>query len=198
MKKNDKKVNDLEDSRELVRWAYKAEVGDLSDIQEFGEKFVIAALVSATEEGYRPFEQVNAVIKSTLLNDKKADYIIADIEAKKADSQTLSSLAQKTGTEIKQAENISLSSYFIPGAGYEPALIGSVMKAERDAISEPVKGTSSVYVFRVVSETENSGVLSAAEQKTQLTQGYSYRVNYQLFNTLREMSDIEDNRSRFY
>lgn len=198
LKVNDKKVNNMDDSREMVRWAFKSEVGTLSPIFEFGDKFVIAALTQIKEEGYQPVSSVSGLIKAQVIKDKKAEIIIAEIKAKQAESQTLSSLAQKVGSDVKQADNVSFNSYFIQGVGYEPALIGSVVTTPKDEISEPVKGTTGVYVFRVVGETETGSALSLEDQKQQIAQGYSYRVNFQPFNALRDKAEIEDNRARFY
>ncbi|MDB2651754.1 hypothetical protein N9Y26_00235 [bacterium] len=34
----------LESPRELVKWAYESNIGDVSDVFEFGDKIVVASL----------------------------------------------------------------------------------------------------------------------------------------------------------
>lgn len=196
--KNDKTVGGLDNPRELVRWSYGAELNTISPIFEFGDRFVLAVLTKVSDEGFRPIADVTSLIRAELLKEKKAAVIMADINAKKSDSQTLSSLAQKVGATIKSAEGINFSSFQITGAGIEPALVGAVSVASKDAISEPVKGINGVFVFRVVSsEKAESGMTIASERQNIIRQN-AYRVNYQAFNALKEEATIVDNRSRFY
>ena len=200
VKANDKKVNNMDDSRELVRWAFNdAELGKLSDVLELGDKFVIAVVTEIREKGIQPVEEVSGAIRAELLKDKQADYLVREINAAKAESQTLSSLAQKEGAAVKSANDITFSTYYLQGASsFVPALIGSVVVAPVNEVSEPVKGDNAVYVFRVVSEEENKNVVPLDQQKQQLAQGYAYRANYQTFNALRDKADIDDRRVKFY
>lgn len=196
--KNDKKVGALESPRELVRWAYGAELNTISPIFEFGDKFVLATLTKVSDEGVRPIADVTSLIKAELLKDKKAEKIIADINSKKGDSQTLTSLAQKVGATIKSADGITFASFQVPGAGIEPGLVGAISVAAKDAISEPVKGVSGVFVFRVTSsEVVDLGMTPEMERQNIMRQN-AYRVNYQAFNALKEKAEIVDNRARFY
>lgn len=196
--KNDKSVGALENPREMVRWAFNNEISTISPIFEFGDKFVLAVLSNVREEGYRPVEDVAQMIKAELLKEKKAEMIIADINAKKADSKSLTSLAKKVEAAIKSADGVNFSSYQVKGAGIEPALVGAVSVASKGEISAPVKGLSGVYVFRVTNEvTSDSKIDIAAERSNQLRQN-AYRVNYQAFNALKEEAEIVDNRARFY
>ncbi|MFB6343295.1 SurA N-terminal domain-containing protein [Saccharicrinis sp. FJH62] len=200
VKSSDKKVNNMDNSRELIRWAFNdAELGKLSDVQELGDRFVIAVVTEIRDKGIQPVEEVEGSIRAELLKDKQAEYLIKEINAAKAESQTLSSLAQKEGAEIKSASNITFGSYYIQGAnGYVPSLIGAVVKAPVNEISEPVKGDNAVYVFRVVSEEENKSVPTLDQEKQQLAQGYVYRANYQTFNALKDKAEIDDRRVKFY
>ena len=195
---NDKMVNNMEGSREMVRWAYKAEVGEISPIFEFDKQFVIGVLTEVKEEGYTPVSEVSAQIRAELIRRKKGEQIAKEIESKKASSQSLSSLAQSMGVPVKSAENINFSAYFVTGIGYEPALIGAVVATKPEVISNPVIGSTGVFVFRVMNEIPSQGALSLAEEKAQLEQAYSYRANYQPFNALQKKAEINDNRYRFY
>jgi len=196
--RDSKTVMGLENSKDLVRWAYKAEKGDISDVIELDNYFVVATLTKIADKGYRPQSEVAAIIRQELIREKKGELISADINEKKASSQSITSLAAKMGTSIKTASNISFSSYSIPSAGVEPKLIGAIAVAEKDVISEPLVGNRGVYVFKVTDVNEKTEVPSIAEEKASIAQGRSYMVNYQAFNTLQEMADVKDMRLKFY
>ena len=196
--KNDKNVGSLENPREMVRWAYSNEINSISPIFEFGDKFVLAVLSKVSEEGFRPVEDVTPMIKAELLKEKKAEKLMADINAKKGESKTLTSLAKKMGATIKSAEGVNFNSYQVKGAGIEPGLVGAVSVAAKDVISTPVKGLSGVYVFRVTNETSSDSKIDVAAERLNQVRQNAYRVNYQAFNAVKEEAEIADNRSRFY
>lgn len=196
--KNDKVVNGIQKARQLVQWSYRADVGELSEILEINDQFIIAAVTEVSKEGSKPLTLVNNEIKSKLINDKKAELIIAEIAEKKGDSQTLSSLAQKMDESVKSAENINFQSYQVTGAGVEPALVGAIAYASQETISEPIKGVNGVYVFRVTSSVSDVATPSAKDLAETMTSSYGYRINYQAFTALRANADIVDDRYMFY
>lgn len=198
LKKNDKTVNNLTKARSLVKWAYGADVGQISDIIEVDDQFVIAALTQVSDQGYQPMSAVEPIIKAELIKDKKAMMIIAQINEKRSDSQTLSSLAQKMNESVKNADGIDFQAYQVNGAGVEPALVGAVSFAKKDVISEAVKGNNGVYVFKVVAEQAPENVPTAKQLAQTKTGSYQYRINYQAFAALKDNADIEDLRYKFY
>lgn len=193
-----KTVMGLEDSKELVRWAYKAELGDISEVIELSDKFVIATLTKVAEKGYRPQEEVANMIKSTLIKEKKAQTIIDKINSYKSDSKTITSLANKMGTTIKTASDINFNSYSIPQAGTEPNLVGAISVTGVDAISEPIEGNRGVYVFKVTEETDNPNAQTIASTKSSIEQSKAYMVYYQAFNALEELANVEDYKIQYY
>ena len=203
LKENDREVNGLEYSRSLVRAAYQAEVGDIlvnnegSSIFEFGNSFIIAALVSATDEGTSPFEEVKPRVELAVRKDKKADMLIAKAKEAAASGSDFEAIAQKLESSVKDAANISFTSYSVPEMGMEPAVIGTVVSLAQDKISAPVKGNSGVYLLKVVSVSEGTDSDVVAEQN-RLAQSLGYRVNYQAFEAQKKVAEIEDKRSKFY
>jgi peptidyl-prolyl cis-trans isomerase D len=59
---NDKRIAGLESPRAMIRWAYQAEEGDVSQVFEFGDKFVIAAVSEVREKGYTPIDKIESEI----------------------------------------------------------------------------------------------------------------------------------------
>jgi peptidyl-prolyl cis-trans isomerase D len=61
----------LDNPRELVHWAYQAEIGQVSDVFEFGNKIVVATLTSIKNEGLVDLEDVRSTIEPIVRNTKK-------------------------------------------------------------------------------------------------------------------------------
>lgn len=196
--RDSKTVMGLEDSKDLVRWAYKAELGEVSDVIELDGMFVVATLSKVADKGYRAQSDVENLIKTELIKEKKADIIAEEINSNKAGSQTITSLAAKMGASIKSASNINFSSYSVAQAGVEPKLVGAISIASQEEISEPIAGNRGVYVFRVTSEVANPSARTIESEKNSMAQTKAYMVDYQAFNALQEIADVSDFRLKFY
>ena len=196
--RDSKTVMGLEDSKDLVRWAYKAEVGDISEVIELESQFIVASLTKAASKGFRSQEEVANLIKTELIKEKKAELIAQKINSNKEGSKTITSLANKMNTSIKTAANINFSSYSVAQAGVEPKLVGAISAASVDAISEPIAGNRGVYVFKITSDTDAQSGRTIESEKNALAQSRAYMVNYQAFNALQEIAEVGDFRLKFY
>ncbi len=206
LKKNTQSIPGLENSRSLVRAAYqtdnKEEVlrnNDNSAVFEFGDKFVVAILSNVSEKGYMSIANATSQIKRELIKNKKADKLIAELKKSSVGAKSLLSVAQKQGLEVKNANDISFSSFQIPGAGIEPVVIGEAATIAKGKISAPMKGNQGVYMILVtsVSETKPTAEFLKSYQP-RLEQGLQYRTNYQAYEALKKAADIEDNRYKFF
>ena len=192
--KNADKVNDLKNSREIVRWAFEAKQGQVSDVFKCGDQFVVAALTEVKDGEYRPLEDVRAELIITATNNKKAEYIKNQLK----DVTTLEAAAELFDTEVKSAENISLASYRLGAAGIEPAVIGTALALEANTLSAPVKGNNGVYLLTVDAKHVAEGQLNAATEINNLNMRTSYMYPPQaLLGLIIEKADIVDNRARF-
>ena len=192
--KNADKVNDLKNSREIVRWAFEAKQGQVSDVFTCGDQFVVAALTEVKDGEYRPLEDVRAELIITATNNKKAEYIKNQLK----DVTTLEAAAELFDTEVKSAENISLASYRLGAAGIEPAVIGTALALEANTLSAPVKGNNGVYLLTVDAKHVAEGQLNAATEINNLNMRTSYMYPPQaLLGLIIEKADIVDNRARF-
>ena len=101
------------------------------------------------------------------------------------------------GTEVKSAEGISMSSYRLGAAGVEPAVIGTALALDANAVSAPVKGNNGVYVVSVGEKKVAEGELDAAQEIMQLNMRTSYSLPYQAVSLIEENAEVVDNRARF-
>ncbi len=206
LNKNTKNIPGLENSRSLVRAAYKTDDtenvlmnAENSAVFEFGDKFVVAILSKIDKEGYAPIANVTSQIKREVIKNKKAEKIIAELKKNSNGAQSLSSIAQKENVEVKNANDISFASFQIPGAGIEPVVISEATNIAKDKISAPLKGNQGVYMLKVTGFTDTKPTAEfLKDYQPKMEQGLQYRTNYQSYQALKEAADIEDNRYKFY
>jgi peptidyl-prolyl cis-trans isomerase D len=199
IRENDKDIAGLENSRLLIRAAYKASVGSIilstegTPIFELGDQFVVATLTTEQEKGVASFSSVKSRVETEVRKEKKAQQLIEKMTGK----TDLAQLASSLNVSVGEAQNITFESSSIPAVGYEPAIAGAATALEANQVSKPVVGTNGVYVVKVSSV--NPGVdqdLAAGKQR--LAASINYRANTLAFEALRENAKIDDKRAKFY
>ncbi|MDG5800943.1 SurA N-terminal domain-containing protein [Marinilabiliaceae bacterium ANBcel2] len=193
---NDRSVGNIENSRELVRWVYEAEPGEMSQVLEFEDQFVVANLVSKTEKGVEPLSNVRAQIESVLLREKKADLLAERLKEFKDEGLNLTEIATKVEGDISFAEEISFETRQIPGAGIEPGLSGLAAHSPLNQIAGPVKGNNGVYLIQVTNEYDKEVDENSLRQE--FMQLISTKTNQQLPEWIKDKAEIEDKRFNFY
>ncbi len=199
VRENDKDVPGLENSRLLIRAAYKAKTGSIiastegTPIFELGNQFVIAFLTGEQEKGVASLNSVKARVEIEVRKEKKAQQLIEKMSGK----SDLNQLVSGVGATLSDAKDISFETYSIPGVGFEPAVAGAATALESNQVSKPVAGTNGVYVVKVNSVTTGTDQDLAAN-KLKLAASISYRANMYAFEALRENAKIVDKRAKFY
>ncbi len=195
MDRNMPNLYNIKNSRQIVRWAFEHEKGQVSDVYDCESQFVVAELTGINPKGYKSLESVTPEIKAALVNDKKADMIIADLAAKKA--ANIQALAAQLTVKADTAQQVNFESSSFGNRGFEPAAIVAASLSELNKLSAPVKGNQGVYVMQAYNKYENPMPFDAKMEKNALSTRYAYAV-YMSFEALREKADIEDNRYTFY
>jgi peptidyl-prolyl cis-trans isomerase D len=193
LNENSDKINDLKNSRPIVRWAFEAKAGQVSDVFECGDQFIVAALTEVNDGEYRSLESVKAELTIQAINEKKAAYITNKLNG----VTTLADAATLFDTEVKSAEAVSLSSYRLGAAGNEPVVIGTAFTLEPNTTSKPIKGNNGVYMISVGEKTVAEGQLNPTQEISNLNMRTSYTIPYQAISLIEEKANIVDNRARF-
>ena len=152
-------------SLEVVFWANKAKVGDVSELIKLDNNhYVIATLTGINDNEYRTVKEVASQIKSTLFRDKKFEQIAATMTG-----ATIEEVAAAAQGEVKTFENVKYDAYYIPGIGVEPRVLGTIASLEAGKLSAPIKGASGVYVLvnDTVTPAEEAQTLEAEKVKQQ-------------------------------
>ena len=185
-------------SRQVVRWAFGEDVNTVSDVFDCGDQFVVAVVTEVNEKGYTPVAKVSGQIKAELMKDKKAERMIADLQAKLAEGKSLEELVKALDVDVKEATGVSFASYSFGSAGFEPYVIGKAMTQEVNKLSQPIKGNSGVYVVLPTKATDGTGTFDAAAEIAQLNNRNMYSLSYTIYQDIRDNAEIVDTRSNFY
>ncbi len=195
LSENDRTVVGLDNPRQLIRWAFKGEKEEVSESFELGNSFVVGVITAVREEGHTDMEEIREQLEAEARKELKAVQFMEELEAAKAgDIQTI---ADNANLPVEIKENIRFTDAAITGLGRELALLGTIGGMEVGDISRPIKGDQGVYVVYLDSRQDvtapgdrnNANVLNTA---------LSSRVDYEVYEALKEKADIEDNRSKFF
>lgn len=190
--KNADKIAQLKQSRPIVRWAFEAKEGAVSDVFECGQEFIVAAVAAVREGEYAPMSDVQNELRFEAMNDKKAEVIMAQLK----DVKSLEEAAKILSTEVQLAEGVSMAGFRF-GAAAEPAVIGTAMKLNAGEVSAPIKGLTGVYVVKGGEKQTTDAEFDAQSQIAQLNMRSSYSLPYQALQLIEEKADVTDNRANF-
>ena len=201
IKENDAQIGQMQDARALVRWAFEAKKGDVSDPMPVGDQFVVATVDKIYEEGTQDVETARPLAENAIREEKKAAEIIKALGA----NPTLESAAAKYGKEIKTTaasdSSLTFKAQIIDSIGNEPKLIGAVFnKANLNKVAAPLAGKIGVFVFRVNSIAEKAADPNEdkVQKRLQQTTALRNQAVSNWFEGLRKKATIKDDRSKFF
>jgi len=193
---NDRQLPGLPSARSVIRWAFDAKRGEVSDVFALDNMYVVAILKNIRKQGFAPINDVAAEIDFELRREKKGEFIASRFVDATRNVQTFSELALNLNMPVESSA-VSFSSFSVPGIGIEPQLIGAVSGTDEGVISRPVSGINGVFLFTVtnISEPDDFGIESARER---LRVTFFNRSMSEPIQALRNSVKIEDMRSKFY
>ena len=187
-------ITGLANSRSIVKWMNKAEVGEVSDVFEFDNSYVVAILTKENKEGYKPIEDIENTIKEEIKAEKKYEILLARTE----NYSNLEDLSEIYNTTIVNDITGKLSSLSVNNLGYVPEVLGAVYGTEVGNISNPIKAQNSLIFVRVTARDQYRGEGDfSAEQKsmTDKIKNYSRTAS---FKVLQDDAGLIDNRFEIY
>ncbi len=194
LKPMDESFGTVQNQRQIVKWAF-ADDTNTNDVKRFeipNVGHVIAKLKKVTPKGVMSAEEARPMVENILKNKKKAEKIKA-----KLNGSSLASLATANKVTVMNAVDLTLGNPALPGAGFEPKVVGTAFASKVGQVSKPIEGNSGVYVVVTKAVTKAPAIKDFKEQVTQLSaqaKGNAGRI----MTALRNEADIEDNRADFY
>ncbi len=189
----------IDQGRQIVQWAFgdDTRVGDFSRIFELDNSFVVATLVEKRDKGIPSLSEIRSEIMSIAREEKKKEMIAEEISAAMANG-SLDNVAAQLGLEVAEATDLTFASNNLPGLGPEPKVIGSVFAMSEGEVKGPVAGNAGVFVVEVTRKDEEVIPSDLTANKRRLQDTFRNRVPADAFEAIKNMADIEDNRSMFF
>ncbi len=196
IKQNDFSIQGLGDSRSLVRWIYENKEGDISEPFQVDDKYVVALITGISKPGLVGVAEARPLVEPQVRNEKKAQQIIKT----KIRGNTLEEIAKSAGVSVQAADSISFQGAIIPNVGNEIKIIGaSFNKQIQNKLSEPIAGTTGVFVIRGNGVFAGSSLSSNPETIREASQTQlKSQVSYRSLTALKEAADVKDYRAQFY
>jgi peptidyl-prolyl cis-trans isomerase D len=192
----------VEGSRDIVKWAFagKTKEGTVSDIFDYEDKIVVAALVSINEKGIQPLEDVKEDIEILVRREAKAKYLLDKLKGK----SDFAAIASENGIMPDTIDFLSFKTYSLPKYGPEPYVQGRMTVAEVGKTVGPVKGDQGVYFFVVDKVNEAPEETNFQQQIQAHNNLMRQRVRGrdqqggEIYEAVVEKAEVEDFRRFFY
>jgi peptidyl-prolyl cis-trans isomerase D len=183
----------LESPRSLIRWANESSLGDVSDVFEFGNKFVVATLTKVNNEGLQDIEDAIVQVKGILATKKASEMLLDDLQ----DLQSLEQVSQDYGVELVSVAGLVFSNNQVPVLGQQPSFVGAAFAVAEGQTTKAFAGKNSVFVVRVDEATITPSTDFDLTKST-LSSSLSSKTNFQTYQALEDLTIIEDNRATYY
>jgi len=195
IKEGEYRVNGLDNAKELVKWAYNANKGDIS-IFSMADKHVVAKLSGIRNKGILPLEEVKDEVTAKAILQKKAELFTEEFKNKAGNEKNVQAIAGKLGLEAKTAKNVMFQQNMVEGVGPDAIMVGVVCGTKQGATSQIITGNTGVFVVSVTAVESAPEPKDYTEQKKEMERDLGGRSDSDAFFALKELSDIEFHKSR--
>lgn len=196
---SDRRISGLGDAREIVRWAFvDASVNQVSDVFELEDQYVIIVLSKKTSAGFASVDNIRIELTLKVKNELKGNYIIQKLQ--ESNSTTLDEFAEYYGNDANVYSNseLKLNSNSLPSVGFAPKTIGKAFSLNDGEISSPIKENDGVVIIQVNLLIKAPEIADYTSYKNQLFQRKSSRTSYLTSETIKEYSNILDERYKYF
>ena len=194
----DRTVSGVGEARSLVFWAYSSNtVINSVKLDDQNNRIVVAMLTKITEEGTQSLDDVRFQVEAAVKREKSAEVLKEEFNKFLSTATNIDELAKEMSLVPESASILSFSSNSIPG-GFEPNVVGAFYGVEQQQMSTPIVGNSGVYVVSTESIKESPAPKDYTALKKQLESQLQPRADFEVYNALKELAEIEDNRAKFY
>lgn len=170
-------------TRDIIKWAWSHEVGDVSGVFEVGDSYIVGTLVNAVDSEFAPLSE---------------PYVASQVERKAKNElcakKFVEELANINDFANADTVNVSFTRDGISGIGREPKLVAAISALPVESVSDAIVGDMGVYKVKVINENPSNSKTNVST----LNRDIKGIVANRMFESLRKAADINDNRSNFY
>jgi peptidyl-prolyl cis-trans isomerase D len=196
IKKNDKYVNNLSEARQIIRWAYEAKVGTVSNVFEMDNQYVVAILTGKRGKGLASPDDVRDEVSVKVRNEMKADKILEKLNASKGD---IDQMAKDYGTSATvSATQVNFGSASIEGIGSDPEALGKIFALKEGQRTIPFKGENGVIVLQMIKSYPAVEIADYGIYRNQISSQRAGQTDFKVDEAIKKDAEIEDNRYKFF
>ncbi|MDP4283114.1 MAG: SurA N-terminal domain-containing protein [Bacteroidota bacterium] len=200
VKENDFQLGGLQDARSIVKWAFDAKEGEVSEPFSVGDNFIVAIVDRKVAEGVPDVNTARPLVESVIRNEKKS----GEIQKKLNNPSTLEAAAAAYNLQVLNTgmdSTLTFQAQIINGIGNEPKIAGAAFDKDFQAkVSPPIPGNTGIFVIKVNSiapKTKLPQELLNQQENAQINSNIQSALG-KSFNSLKKIADIKDNRSKFF
>lgn len=189
-------ILNMENTKPIVKWALGTKRGEISDIFESGDNYIVAILTADRPDGIPALEDVRDDAIVAFRKHKKAEQFMNEFNSAIATSKDINSLANTMKLNVGSAQDVAFGSYFVPGAGIEPELLGTAFGIKVNTLSKPIEGNSGVFVL-VVDQFSPAPVMPdySMIKRDLMNQGKNRAA--EALTAVKEKANVKDYRYKF-
>lgn len=192
-------IYNIKGTHDALRWVFEnAEVGNVSEIYDCGDHnhLIVVALTGINEKGYYSIDKVKEYLKQQIMNDKKAEKIIASAK----NAKDFASAAKVANAVTDTVRNITFANpTFVRSINAsESVLSAAASKAQNGKFVGPVKGNYGVYMFQVINKNKSAEKFDAKAEQTTAAQNISRSAFYGIMQVLTKNANVTDTRYKFF
>ena len=192
----DEQLGVIEQTRDAVQWVFDKST-KVYDSQRFtySEGYIVVQILSISDEGFLPLDEVSNQIEQIIEEDKRVDLI----KQKYAAFESLEELQeQNSNFEINPASALNQRSTTIVGAGEESNVVGVAFALEENETSELIRGKEGMYKIKVLKLNPSEELEDFQSYAISLSNSKNNQIVEQVVDAIENDSKIKDNRTLYY
>ncbi len=186
----------LPKQRNIVRWTFEEDssIGDVKRFTLNSGGYVVVQITEKIDKGLSSIDNVGEEVRK-IISKKKKEVIIKN---RYKDIQSLDSFSKEDKVIIETASAINQKNPTIPGTGNEPFVVGTAFALNEGKTSSLIAGEKGVYMVVLLKKNIVPDLDDYSSYSKLILKNSSQNLAENIFNALKSVANIEDNRALYY
>ena len=186
----------LPNQRNIVRWTFEEDssIGDVKRFTLNSGGYVVVQITEKIDKGLSSIDNVGEEVRK-IISKKKKDAVIKN---RYKDIQSLDSFSKEDKVIIETASAINQKNPTIPGTGNEPFVVGAAFALTEGKTSSLITGEKGVYMIVLLKKNIVPDLDDYSSYSKLILKNSSQNLAENIFNALKSVANIEDNRAIYY
>lgn len=201
VKKNDQRLSILGEARSIIFWAYnKGSLGDVSDVFEINNQYIVATVYKEQSKGPADLERVRFEVENKVKNEKKAELIIKKLNelGEQEDLVQMTTAYGDDGAKFYNMENLKQSSNSLQSVGLAPEAVGVIFSMQSGEKTQPFAIDNGVILIELVEKIEAPEISDYEVFRNQISQKRQGQIAGKVDKAVKKLADIKDDRYKFF